>query len=65
MPHLLLLPGQRFTFGDWGYRYDDHRSRLTMGQVGSDGSSEELFEPGPYATAAAADDDHLDIQDVG
>ena len=36
-----------------------------MGQVGGDRSGEELFEPSPYATAAAADDDHLDIQDVG
>ena len=36
-----------------------------MGQVGCDGPSEELFQASPYATSPAADDDHLDIEDVG
>ena len=36
-----------------------------MSQVGGNGPGEELLQPSPYATPSAADDDHLDIEDVG
>jgi hypothetical protein len=53
------------TFSHWSYRNDHYRPGLTMGQVGGNGPSEELLQPSPYATPSAADDDHLDIEDVG
>src|SRR5512133_21990 len=61
----LLLPGQRFALRDWGHRNDYDWPMLTMRQVGGDRAGEELLQSSSYPTAAAADDDQLDIQDVG
>ena len=36
-----------------------------MSKVGGHRPGEELFQPSAHATPPAADDDHLDIEDVG
>ena len=61
----LLLPRQWYALGDRGHWDDNYWTMLTVRQVCGDGAGKELLQSSPYAAAAAAHDDQLDIEDVG
>ena len=61
----LLLPRQWFALGDRGHWDDNYWTMLTVRQVRGDGAGKELLQSSPDAATAAADDDQLDIEDVG
>jgi hypothetical protein len=46
------------------HRDDNDRARLPMGQMSSDGATQELMQAHPQAAPATAYDDHLRVQEL-